>query len=249
MATSYGSITDDFGVSCYLLGKVDMPSSRETVLHFFESVKKAVPTMTDFDKRDNGEYALEEDREPGNYRWVSLDTRRLALGYANPPAMEDADEHCEQVLEMASAHLDLGGLQTEAIDVMYYFDFLYQGNHDEIVAEALAGDGPLEGLIKIPGGRVLNYQPTLMLALDESCQLQARMNIETRTTAYQVRTGTFSELPISVYFTLRQFWGKQPFKSFIDSYRNQRRLLDELVTDYVIPNVLQPIARTIGAKQ
>jgi hypothetical protein len=35
----------------------------------------------------------------------------------------------------------------------------------------------------------------------------------------------------------------------VESYRNQRRILDELVNDYVIPNVVQPLARTIGAKQ
>ena len=48
---------------------------------------------------------------------------------------------------------------------------------------------------------------------------------------------------------MRQFWGKQPFKTFVESYHNQRRLLDELVTDHVIPNVIQPLARTIATKQ
>ena len=96
---------------------------------------------------------------------------------------------------------------------------------------------------------MLHYQPTMMLALDEACQLQGRLTVETRTTAYQVRTGNFSEAPISVYFTVRQFWGKQPFKTFAESYRNQRRVLDELVTDYVVPNVIQPLARTIATKQ
>ena len=89
----------------------------------------------------------------------------------------------------------------------------------------------------------------MTIALDEACQLQGRLSIETRTTAYQVRTNTFSESPISVYFTVRQFWGKQKSKSFVESYRNQRRVLDEIVAEHIIPNVLQPIARTIGAKQ
>ena len=249
MDTSYGSLCDDFGVSCYLLGKVEMPTGRETVLHFFESVRKAVPSMTDFEKRDNGEFNLEEDRDTGHYRWVTLDGKRLCTGYVNPPAMEDADEHIENVLEMSAAHLDLGGLQTEAVDVLYYFDFLYQGNHDEVVAEALAIGGPLENLSRLPGSRVLHFQPSLMLALDDGCQLQGRLSVETRTTAYNVRTANFPEVPVSVYFTVRQFWGKQPYKNFVDSYRNQRRLIDEIVTDYVLPNVIQPISRTIGAKQ
>lgn len=246
---SYASLCDDFGMSAYLHSKLEMPTNREPVLHFFEAVQKAFPKMTDFEKRDNGEYMLEEDRDSGSYRWASLDARRLCTGFVNPPALEDGDAHNERVLEMAPYHLDLHAMQAESMDVLYYFDFLYQGNHDEVVAEALATGTPLEGLVQIPGGRVLHYQPTLMMALDDACQLQCRLSIETRTNAYQVRTGHFPESPVSVYFTVRQFWGKQPFKTFAESYQNQRRVLDELVNTYLIPNVITPLQRAIGAKQ
>ncbi len=249
MSNSYASLCDDFGASTYVIGKVEMPTNRETVLHFFDAVRKAVPTMTDFEKRDNGEYALEEDRETGTYRWSSLDARRLCAGFVNPPTLDDADEHNEKLLEMAEYHLDLGPLHTEAVDALYYFDFAYQGNHDEVVAEALAPNTPLEGLSQLPGARVLMYQPSIMLALDERCQLQARMTIETRTNAYQVRTGQFPDAPISVYFTVRQFWSKSPYGTFVESYRNQRRVLDELCTDYLVPNVLLPLQKVISAKQ
>ena len=110
MSNSYSTLCDDFGTSTYLMSKIEMPTSRETVLHFFEAIQKTYPSMTDFEKRDNGEFALEEDRETGAYRWSSLDTRRLCAGYVNPPAMDDADEHNEKVLEMAAYHLDLGKL-------------------------------------------------------------------------------------------------------------------------------------------
>jgi hypothetical protein len=245
---SYGSFCDDFGVSVYLASKAEMPSGRETVLHFFEAVQKQYPKMTDFERRDS-EFVLEEDRDSGSYRWATLDGRRVCSGFVNPPAAEDVDQQNERVLEMAPYHLGVSGLDADSLDVLYYFDFLYAGNHDEVVAEALTSGGPLEALSKVPAGRVLHYQPSMMLALDDSCQLQGRLTIETRTTAYQVRTGNFSDSPVSVYFTVRQFWGKQPFKTFVESYRNQRRILDELVNDYVIPNVVQPLARTIGAKQ
>ena len=43
------------------------------------------------EKRDNGEYMLEEDREGGSYRWCSLDARRLCAGFVNPPAATDPD--------------------------------------------------------------------------------------------------------------------------------------------------------------
>ena len=246
---SYASLCDDFGVSTYVHSKLDMPTGREPVLHFFEAVQKVYPKMTEFEKRADGEFMLEEDPESGSYRWCSLDGRRLCAGYVNPPAVEDADAHNERVLEMAPYHLDLHAMQTESMDVLYYFDFLYQGNHDEVVAEALTAGTPAEGLAQIPGARVLHYQPSMMVALDDACQLQARLSIETRTNAYQVRTGNFSESPVSVYFTVRQFWGKTPFKSFVESYQNQRRVLDELVNSHLIPNVIAPLQRAIAAKQ
>ena len=246
---SYASLCDDFGVSTYVHGKLEMPTGRETVLHFFEAVQKAFPKMTEFEKRADDEYMLEEDRESGNYRWASLDRRRLCAGFVNPPSLDDADVHNERILEIAPYHLDVGGMQTESMDVLYYFDFLYQGNHDEVVAEALTHGTPLEGLIQIPASRVLHYQPTMMLALDEGCQLQARLSVETRTNAYQVRTNSFPESPVTVYFTVRQFWGKQPFKTFAESYHNQRRILDELVSTYVVPQVINPLAKAISAKQ
>jgi hypothetical protein len=245
---SYSSLCDDFGVSTYLHGKLEMPTARETVLHFFDAVQKVFPKMTDFEKRSDNDYLLEEDRDAGSYRWVSLDARRLCSGFVNPPSIEDADAHNERILEMASYHLDLTALQTESMDVLYYFDFAYQGNHDEVVAEALAAGTPLEGLAQMPAARVLHYQPTIMMALDDACQLQARLSVETRTSAYQVKTGNFPESPITVYFTVRQFWGKQPFKTYAESYHNQRRVLDELVNSYVIPNVIGPLAKAISAK-
>jgi hypothetical protein len=246
---AYSALCDDFGVSTYVTSKIEMPTAREPVLHFFEAVQKTTPSMTEFERRDAGEYMLEEDRESGHYRWCSLEGRRLLTGYVNPPTVEDADEHNLRVLDMAPYHLDLSGLHTEAMDVLFYFDFQYQGNHDEVVAEALATGTPFEGLSQIPAGRVLSYQPSIMMALDEGCQLQARLSVETRTTAYQVRTGNFPEAPLSVYFTIRQFWGKQPFKTYADSYRNQRRILDELVDQYVINPIVMPLQKAIAAKQ
>ena len=64
-----------------------------------------------------------------------------------------------------------------------------------------------------------------------------------------MRTNSFPESPVTVYFTVRQFWGKQSFKTFAESYHNQRRILDELVSTYVVPQVISPLAKAISAKQ
>jgi len=245
----YSSLCDDFGVYVYVNTKMNLPSGRETILHFFDRLRKTMPTMTDFDCRENGEFVLEEDREQGSYRWVTLEQRRLCSGYVNPPALENADTLHELVLESAPYHLDFNPLDCEAVDVLFAFDFLYSGNHDEVVAEALGLNTTLENILQMPGSRVINYEPSLMLALDESCRLQCRLSIETRTNAYQIRTGQFPEAPISVYFTVRQYWGRQPYKTFVESYQNQRRVCQELVDNQIIAAVVRPLAQTIAAKQ
>jgi hypothetical protein len=245
----YSSLCDDFGIYVYVNTKMELSTHRETVLHFFDSLQKTFPQMTDFDHRESGEFVLEEDREQGNYRWVSLEAKRFCSGYVNPPTVEAADAHHERVLEVAPFHLDFSPLDCEALDVLFAFDFMYSGNHDEVVAEALGLNTTLESLIQMPSTRVLNYEPALMLSLDEACRLQCRLNVETRTNAYQIRTGQFPEAPISVYFTVRQYWGRQGSRTFGDSYKNQRRICQELVDSHIIPAVIRPLAQTIANKQ
>src|SRR6516225_1267592 len=81
----YSSLCDDFGLYVYLNTKMELPNSRETVLHYFDSVRRMYPRMTEFECRDNGEFVLEEDREQGSYRWVTLEHRRVCSGFVNPP--------------------------------------------------------------------------------------------------------------------------------------------------------------------
>ena len=135
--TPYSSLCDDFGIYSYINTKMELPTNRETVLHFFNSLQKQFPTMTDFDCRGANEYVLEEDREQGSYRWIGLEPKRFASGYVNPPSVEIADAQHERVLECAvSPGFRVARLR--ALDVLFSFDFNYSGNHDEVVAEDLA---------------------------------------------------------------------------------------------------------------
>src|SRR5579885_758486 len=230
----YNSLCDDFGVYIYLNTKMALPSGRETVLHFFDRLRKTYPQMMDFDCRESGEFVLEEDREQGSYRWVTLEVRRLCAGYVNPPDLEAADALHEQLLDTAPYHLDFNPLDCEALDVLFAFDFMFTGNHDEVVAEALGLNTTLESLLQMPGSRVLNFEPSLTLALDDACRLQCRLSIETRTNAYQVRTGEFADDQISVYFTVRQYWGTGPEQTFLDSFGRQRTIGEEAVEKLIV---------------
>lgn len=244
----YSSFCDEFGLFVYLNTKIDLPSSTETVLHFFHTVQKAFPEMTEFERRESGEYILEEDRDGDRVRSVALDARRLVSAFNNPATLEEADLQHERVLDLAPYHLDLSSLNCDSLEVVYSFELIYQGNHDEVIAEALAPNSPFEPLMQLSGARVLHYEPSMVISLDEKCRLQARLWLESRTNTYQVQSDNFPEAPISVYLMVNQIWGKTAPPTFAESYHNQRKVAQEFVDAYVIPNVLRPLHQTISSK-
>ena len=244
----YSQDADDFYVNIHLNTEMELPTNRDTVLHFFEQIKKGFPDLRNFHTRENGDLVLEGDKEAGSYRWVAIEPRRLCSGHTNPDSLEDAYRQHELVLDMAPPLLMISLLDCEALDVMYGFDFTYDGNHDEVVTEALGVGSALEGLLELPRSRVINFEPSLTLCLDESCQLQCRLAIETRTNALQVRTGEYSDNQISLYFTIRQYWGCGPEQSFLDSFQRQREIGEDVLRRSVIPRIVRPLAQVIASR-
>jgi hypothetical protein len=244
----YTSDADDFYINVNLNTEMDLPTNRDTVLHYFEQMRKAFPDLTNFYTRESGDLVLEGDKDEESYRSLAIEPRRLCSGHVNPESLEDAYRQHEMVLDLAPHLLTISVLDCEALDVMYGFDLTYEGNHDEVVAEAL-GIGPgLEGLLEVPGARVINYEPSVTLTLDESCRLQCRLSIETRTNAQQVRTGEFADDQISLYFTVRQYWGAGPDQTFLESFRRQRAIGEEVIEKMIIPRVVRPLARAIASR-
>jgi hypothetical protein len=239
---------DDFYVNLNLNTEMELPTARDTVLHYFEQMKKAFPDLRNFYTRESGDLVLEGDKGEESYRWLALEPKRLCSGLVNPNTLEEAYRQHEMVLELAPHLLTISLLDCEALDVMYGFDFTYEGNHDEVVAEALGVIPGLEALFDRGPARVINYEPTITLALEDSCRLQARLSIETRTNAYQVRTGEFGDDQISLYFTVRQYWGQGPEGTFLDAFRRQRDLGEELLQSAVIPKIVRPLARAIASR-
>lgn len=244
----YTSDADDFYINLNLNTKLELPTHRDTVLHYFEQMRKAYPELHHFSTRESGDLMLEGDKEQESYRWLAIEPKRLCSGHINPETAEAAYQQHEMVLELAPHLLTISLLDCEALDVTYGFDFTYEGNHDEIVAEAL-GLGPgLEGLLERPGARAINYEPSLTLALEESCRLQCRLSVETRTTVFQVRTGEFAKDQISVYFSIRQYWTGEPNRTFLSSFRHQCEVGEEFVQTKIIPRIVQPLAQAIASR-
>lgn len=244
----YSSLCDDFYVNMNLSTEMDLPSTRESVLHFFERLQKQFPSMRHFYSREKGDFILEEDKEGGHYRWSTIDARRLCSGYVNPGSIDEAIEQHRLVLELAPYMLSLSAIDCEAIDLLFGFDFTYRGNHNQLVAEALGVSPALEKMLEVPNSSLVSCEPTITLALDEDCRMQCRLSIENRTNAYQIRTGEFPEEQLSVYVTARRYGGLPADTTYVQTLESLRNVCCEMVDNYVAENILQPLARAIATK-
>ena len=244
----YASLADDYYTNMHLCTELPLPTARETVLDFFGRVQKNYPSMRNFYTRENGDFVLEEDKDQTHHRWLSLEPRRVCSSHVNPENPEQAFAQHTLVLELVPYMLSVSPLDCEALDYLNGFDFSYRGNHDALVAEALGTSPALEGLADIPHAQALNYEPQITLALSEDCRLQARLMIETRTNAYQVRRGDFPEEQISVYFTVRQYGSLLSEASFVDTLQELRLKSEELLELHVVDQVLKPLQHAISTK-
>jgi hypothetical protein len=244
----YASLADDFYINTNLNTEMSLPAARETVLGFFERIQKTYPSLANFYTRDNGDFVLEEDKDSGQQRWVTLEPRRVCSGHVNPESPDQAWEQHALILELVPYMLSVSPLDCEALDYMMGFDFVYRGNHDALVAEALGTSPALDSLLDLGGSHVLKYEPSLTIALDATCRRQARLLIETRTNAYQVKRGEFPEEHLSVFFTVRQYGSLSSQKPFEATLRELRSKCEELLELYVVDQVLKPLQQAISAK-
>ena len=246
--SDYSSFSDDFYVNMNLSTEMELPNSRETILHYFERLQKKYPTMRNFYCREKGDFVLEEDKDQGHYRWTTIENHRLSSGHVNPHTVEEALDQHKLVLELAPYMLSVSPLDCEALDLLFGFDFTYRGNQNQLVADALGVSPAMERMLEIPSASVINYEPSITLSLDEDCRVQCRLSIETRTNAYQIRTGEYPEDQLSVYLTARQYGSLGPDLTYVQALENLTKVCREMVDTVVIDHVLQPLARTIAMK-
>ena len=231
----------------HLNTEMPLPNSREAVLEFFGRVQKSYPMMRNFYTRDNGDFVMEEDKDQPWHRWLSLEPRRICSGFVNPSDPDLAEEQHRLILELVPYMLTVSPLDCEALDYMMGFDFAYQGNHDLLVSRALGATPAYERLPALDGAVVLNCEPSMTISLDDSCRLQARLLVETRTNAYHVRRNDYPDEPLSVYFTVRQYGSMEHDASFADRLTQLRQKCEELLEEFVIDDVLLPLSQAIAA--
>ncbi|MDP7019777.1 MAG: hypothetical protein QGG36_28525 [Pirellulaceae bacterium] len=197
---------------------------------------------------DRGEVVLEEYNDRGIYRWPTIEPKRLCSGFVNPGSFDEALDQHHHVLDLAPFALSLGSLDCESLNVMFGFDFTYRGNHNQLLIDALGVAPGFERLAEMPGATIICNEPSLQFSLDEECRVQCRLSIETRTTAYHVRTGEYPEEQLSVYLTARRYGSMDPGETYVDAMNKLAVISRDVVDAYVIDQILRPLQQTIAIK-
>jgi len=247
---SYNSLCDDFCFDMHINTELDLPGSRDTVLTFFERLGKQFPALGNFYRRDTGDFCLEEERHDRKYRWVTLELDRICCGCDNPSDLNDGYELSRATLQLIPYMLGVTRLDIDSLDVTYTMDFDCEGNHDEIISEAMFGQTAFNCLLDLPETRAIGFSPAVTIALTKDCRTQARISIESRTTVYAVRNEKYkADEPISLYFTIRRYpKPDEPFE-LVESFDAQCALAEELMAEKIIPNFVNPLTSVITQKR
>lgn len=251
MSFPYGGVCDEFHISTRLFLKLDLALQRETVLHFFDSVKREFPGMRKLRRREDETLILEEDvDENGQRRWLRLEAGALRFGVSNPRGSDAMRRFGDVVLEMAPFHLTLGELDYDHLEVVYGFDLEYRGNHDQLVADTLFPEHSIVNLLADERSTpVIDCQPFIGVALTPECDVQAYIDIKSRTTTFEVRTGQYEPQYLSVYLTLRKYWGFNDAPSLVESHRDLLERAEELAGNRVVTTIINPLAQAIASQR
>ncbi len=244
MATSFGALCTDFYVNHKLAVKMDLPKDRETVLHLFDRVRAEIPEMSRF-KRYQDELALESPRREGAYQWLALRKQSIRSGSVNPESMDEGYRLHRLVMEMSPYFLTISPLDIEYIELMYGFDLECKVNQHQAIAEALYGGTPMMRLLEMPGATPMEVQPAFGVTLLDEQDLHVYYEVKARTTPGQVRNDRYRTEPLSIFLTLRRPGVIEKIDQLPDVLAAMRVRGEQLATDQLIPNLLQPISRII----
>lgn len=250
MSLAFGAHCDDFHLASRLFLKMDLGLERETVLHFFDSVRREMPTLRRLRRTDDGGLMLEEDEvEMQTRRWLRIDSNAVRFGRHNPGTKAEAGQLGRLVLEKAPYHLTLGDLDYDHLEVVLGFDLEYRGNHDQLIADTFYADGPFGAFLSHPAvHQSIDAQPFLGVSLNEECDLQVYLEIKSRTSTFEVRTGNFDGQALTVFLTVRRFWGMRHGASLEDAHDALLQTAVDWAESRVVPLIVQPLAQAIASR-
>ncbi|MEM7682488.1 MAG: hypothetical protein AAF288_11080 [Planctomycetota bacterium] len=244
MATSYGALCSDFYINQKLAVKMDLPYERETVLHFFDRIRRTIPAMSRF-RRYEGELALESSRRESRYTWLALRQNSIRSGNVNPETMEQAFAYHKLLLEQAPYHLTISPLDIDHLELMMGFDLECKRDHDDIVRHALYEGGPLGELLAVDNTKPLDVQPVVGLQLTDSGDKQAYFEVKTRTKSRRGNARRYADEPITLFLTVRRYGPIDSLESLPTVFDELANDAEQLAADRMVPHLLTPISRQI----
>ena len=246
MATSYGALCTDFYVNQKLALKMDLPSERETILHLFDRVRKQMPQMDRF-RRYDGELALESGRTDSEYTWMALRRTSVRTGHVNPQSMAEAYKFHRLILEVVPFHLTISPLDVDYLELLFGFDMECKSDHDQVVYEALVADAPAGKCLRIKGAKMLDVQPIFGVSLSEKGDLQAYMEVKTRTKSRRGSSRAYRSEPISIFLTLRKYGPIGKVDELQQHFETLTQYAEKIANERLLPHLLNPISRQIAA--
>jgi hypothetical protein len=230
--------------------ELELPEQRDTILAFFERIGRQYPEMNCLSRRNKNEYYLESSQSTGRYRWVCIDSDRLASGTVNLEDYEQAYAQHRLILELAPYMLSLSHLDISSLDVTVTMDFDCPDNHDEVISEALLAGSSFSCLWDMPGARPIGVSPVIIVGLSGDCCTQARIGIESKTSIFDPRKGKEQQdQAISLSLTIRQYPQAALKFDAVGSFEDQCRLLEAMLDEKIAPHFVRPIINTIAHRR
>lgn len=245
----YENFCDEFHVTARLHFKLELDPGREALLHFLEQIRRAHPRLTRLRRRSDGVLMLEQEEQEGERLIVRIERTALKFGLFSPPDIQAVEQFGRHIFEQAPYDLSLSDLDYDYLEVALAFDLDYRGNHDEIVAETLLADHPLVAALASAGNGLIDCQPSIGVALNDDCATQAYIEVKTRTSAFEVRTGEYAGNALSVVLTLRRYWGFGGSSDPQVVFGGLLAAAEQLATERVLPQVVQPLASAIASRR
>tara|TARA_B100001964_G_C14198562_1_gene584597 strand:- start:966 stop:1637 length:672 start_codon:yes stop_codon:yes gene_type:complete len=222
-----------------------MPKVQELASDLFERIRREIPEFERIRPFD-GEVALETAEVEGRYQWVGLRPRSIGSGFVNPNHIDDAYSLHRLVLELAPYYLSVTPLHVEFVELVYGFDLSARENRNNVVMQTLLANSPLASLANESMEPLLDVQPRIGFALNESCDLQAFVEVKTRTSAAETATQVFQDEPISVFLTIRKNGPIQAIEELDATFTRLAGHIEHIAEHRVVPDIVVPLHQAIG---
>jgi hypothetical protein len=109
-----------------------------------------------------------------------------------------------------------------------------------VVLEALIGES-LAAVVDHQREAVLEAQPFIGFALNERCDLQAFVEVKTRTRTAEIVDRRFENQPISVYLTVRQYGPLKTIQELQSVFGVLAGHIERIAEERVVPHVVVPL--------